>query len=558
GHPEYWCTPGVETTTGPLGAGFANAVGMAIAEEMLASIFNTSKHKIFDHYTYVLAGDGCMMEGVSSEAASLAGHLGLGKLIVFYDSNKITIEGSTELTFTEDVLGRFKAYGWQTLSADAYDVEGIHKLVEEAKAEKNKPSIILVKSVIGKGSPNLAGSHKVHGAPLGKEEVIAARKNLGIPENENFYVHPNAIKYFAEKKNEWKRVYDTWQATYMAWKKENPELKRKLDQFYSNNSSYLQSVQLPDFPEGTKMATRAASGKVLNALAAALPNLVGGSADLAPSNNTAMPDYMDFSRENRKGRTLHFGVREHAMGSITNGIWLHGGLRAFCATFLVFADYMRPSIRLAALMKLPVIYIFTHDSIYVGEDGPTHQPVETLASLRVIPNLVVLRPGDAQETALAWTIAAGRTGGPTALALTRQNLEVYPKADKDWKHTALRGAYIVKDCEGRPDVIVVATGSEVNLALKAAGCISDKKVRIVSMLSRELFYSQDDGFTETILPKGIKTVAVEAGVSFGWERVASGNNAILSINRFGESGPAEEVAEHLGLTVAALIEKIRN
>lgn len=554
GHPEYGWTAGVETTTGPLGAGLSNAVGMAIAEQMLASRFNTAKRTIIDHYTYVLSGDGCMMEGVTSEAASLAGHLGLGKLIVFYDSNKITIEGSTDLAFTEDVLARYRAYGWQTLSGDMYDLAGTAGLIGEAKAEKAKPTIILLKSVIGKGSPNMAGTHKVHGAPLGEEEVKATRKALGIPEDEAFFIAPEAVSYFDGKKADWSKAYEAWKSSFDAWAQENPELKKEWDAFFAARPDYAK-LPYPQFAEGDKLATRSASGKVLAAIAPAVPNLVGGSADLAPSNNTAMPGG-DFSKTDRKGRTLHFGVREHAMGGIVNGMALHG-FRPFCATFLVFADYMRPTVRLAALMELPIIYIFTHDSIYVGEDGPTHEPIEHIASLRIIPHVVVLRPADAQETALAWQMALEHANGPTVLALTRQNLAVFPKADADWKKTARKGAYLVKDCAGKPDVVVVATGSEVELALKAAALVQDKKIRIVSMISRELFQKQDKAFREGLVPGGVRTVVAEAGVRSGWEGIASSETDILSIDSFGKSGKAEAVAKSFGFTPENLASLIR-
>jgi transketolase len=559
GHPEYGDAKGIETTTGPLGAGFSNAVGMAIAEQMLAARFNTKEHAIFDHYTYVLSGDGCMMEGVTSEAASLAGHLKLGKVIVLYDSNHITIEGSTDLAFSEDVLTRYSAYGWQTLSCDAYDVEEINKNIESAKKEGNKPSIILLRSVIGKGSYSMEGSHETHGAPLGEEEIKATKEKLGVPTDKEFYIVPGTEEYFAAKREAWKKKYEKWQEVYDGWGKANPELKKELEKWFSDEADYHELIELPAFQAGDKMATRAASGKVLQSVAKSMGNLVGGSADLAPSNKTAMPDYGDFSAEDRTGRTLHFGVREHAMGGVTNGIALHGGLRPFCATFLVFLDYMRPAVRLASLMKLPVIFLYTHDSIYVGEDGPTHQPVEHLATLRAIPNMRVLRPGDAEETALAWAMAIASKEGPTVLALTRQKLEVYEKADPDWKHTAAaRGAYIVRDCEGTPDVVIAATGSEVTLALQAADLVKGKKLRVVSVVCKELFEAQENKFREKLFPSGVRVVAAEAGVRFGWCSIGASPEDILSIESFGESGPAEKVAAHFGFTaenLAKLIDK---
>ncbi|WP_319415900.1 transketolase [Marispirochaeta aestuarii] len=543
GHPEYGWTDGVETTTGPLGAGFSNAVGMAIAESMLAAKFNTSEHKVVDHYTYALSGDGCMMEGITSEAASLAGHLGLGRLIVFYDSNKISIEGNTDITFTESVADRYRAYNWQVLEGDMYDFAGMAGLIEKAKAEGGKPSLIILKSVIGKGSPNKAGSHDVHGAPLGTDEVKATRKNLGIPEDAEFYIDPKAVEYFKSRKADFQDAQDEWQAVFDAWAKATPELKKEWDQWMAGTPD-LSGIKWPEYKVGDSAATRSASGSAMKAIAAALGNFMGGSADLEPSNKTGLGQG-DYSRENCSGRTLRFGVREHAMGGIANGIALHGGLRTFCATFLVFADYMRPPIRLANLMKLPVTYVFTHDSIYVGEDGPTHQPVEHLESLRIIPGMTVLRPGDGEETNVAWEMALEKTDGPVALALTRQNLSVYQKADKDWQKTMRKGAYIVKEVDGTPDVVLVATGSEVNLALKAAD-MSGKKVRVVSMPSRETFLKQDAAFRKAILPEGVKTVVAETGIVNGWEGIASNADSVLCMRSFGESGPAGDVEKYFG------------
>lgn len=557
GHPEYGWTDGVETTTGPLGAGFSNGVGMAIAEEMLAAKFNTEKAKLIDHYVYVLSGDGCMMEGITSEAASLAGHLGLGKLIVFYDDNNITIEGNTSLAFTENVGDRYKAYGWQVLKGDAYDLDGIMSLVAEAKKEKNKPSIIILKSIIGKGSPNMAGGHKIHGTPLGDDEIKATRKALGIPENADFYVFPEAYEYFKEKKTLLKKKYDEWKAVYSTWRKENSDLAALWDKYMKEGPVAVADSALPVFQIDESVATRVASGKTLVNMCAAVPNLVGGSADLAPSNNTVVPDNGDFSREERAGRTLHFGVREHAMGGVANGIALHGGFRSYCATFLVFADYMRPAIRLASIMKIPTVFILTHDSIYVGEDGPTHQAVEQIESLRLIPNCRVLRPGDPQETVAGWQMAMERIDGPTAMAFSRQNLKTYPKADPDWKNSMRKGAYVVKDCEGRPDVVVLATGSEVNLALEALA-FTQKKVRIVSVPSRELFEAQGREYRNKLIPEGSRVVVAECGVSTGWKGYVKSDNDILAVDVFGESGNYKDVAKKFGFTpenLAAIINR---
>ena len=553
GHPELNHTEGVETTTGPLGAGFSNAVGMAVAETFLADKFNTKDASVIDHYTFSLAGDGCMMEGLTSESASLAGHLGLGKLIVFYDSNKITIEGSTDLAFTENVKMRYQAYNWQTLEGDMHNPEDIENLINQAKEETSKPTLIILKSIIGKGSPNREGTAGIHGAPLGEEEIALTRKNLGISVDESFYIAPEAVKYFNEKKVVSESDYSKWMEMFAVWSKNNPDLKKEWDLFFSKETN-LSGVKWPEFKVGDSAATRKISGAVIKALSNAVPNIIGGSADLAPSNNTAM-DHGDYGISNRGGRTLHFGVREHAMGGIANGLLLHGGLRTFCATFMVFADYMRPTIRLAALMNLPTIFIFTHDSVFVGEDGPTHQPVEHLASLRIIPGLTVLRPADGEETVEAWKMAVENTTGPTVLALTRQNLTVFAKDDSDWKSTIRKGAYIAADCSGKPDVVLVATGSEVNLAMDAAQA-SDKNVRVVSMVSRETFQSQDLTFRNNLIPTGIKTIVVEAGVRSGWEGIASSAEDILAIDTFGISAPAAELKKHFGLTVENLVKMI--
>ncbi len=556
GHPEYGVTPGIETTTGPLGQGFGNGVGMAIAEKMLAAKFNTAKHKIVDHFTYVLTGDGDMMEGISSEAASLAGHLGLGKLIVFYDSNSVTIEGSTDIAFTEDVLKRFEAYRWHTLSGDSYNFNEVAKLVEEAKGVKDRPTIIKLTSVIAKGSPHLAGNPKAHGAPLGEEEVKAVKKALGVPVDSRFYVADAALEYFKSRGELWEKEYMAWMDKFDKWKNENRELYNEWVDYFNRKKPSEYRIDMPEFRLGDKIATRAAGGKVLNAIAKAVPNLVGGSADLGPSNKTVMEGAGEFAKDNPSGRNIHFGVREHAMGSITNGIVLHGGLRPFCATFLVFSDYMKPPIRLASMMKIPVIYVFTHDSIFVGEDGPTHEPVEQLAALRSIPGLITLRPGDAEETAEAWLMAVGRQNGPVAMALTRQGLVVYSKYDKNWKDNIRKGAYIVKEPDGKPDVVVIATGSEVSLALEAAEKVKDKNIRVVSMISYELFKQQDDNFKNNIIPTNIRRVVVEAGTSFGWTGLVLNDSDAVVINRFGESGPGQEVAEDMGLTAESLVKRI--
>jgi transketolase len=549
GHPEYGQSGGIEVTTGPLGQGLAMSVGLAIAETMLAARFNTEKRRIVDHYTYVLAGDGCLEEGVSSEASSLAGHLRLGKLIVFYDSNKITIDGSTGLAFTEDTAKRYEAYGWQVLRGSMYDFDEIARLVREAKEETEKPSIIILTSVIGKGAPSKENTAGIHGAPLGSEEVAAARKKLGIPGD--FYTAPEAAEYFAVKRNEWKKIREGWLSEFEGWSKENPGKRKEWDAFYSGKYA---PAALPVFNAGDKIATRSAGNKALTAVAAVNENLVGGSADLKSPNAVGFGSA--YTAGDRGGRYIHYGIREFAMAAISNGIQVHGGLRAFCATFMVFADYLRPALRLSALMKQPVIYVFTHDSIFVGEDGPTHEPVEHLASLRAIPGVRVLRPADAEETAQAWAMAMEYSEGPSVLALSRQNITVFPKEDPDWKNTLRTGAYIVKQAGGNPDIVIIATGSEVGLALEAAAKVPEKKIRIVSMISRELFESQSGTIRDSIVPPGVRTVSCEAGVKQGWERWSKPED-IFSVDRFGESGPAAKVAEHLGFTAERLAGLLR-
>lgn len=562
GHPEYRVTPGVETTTGPLGQGLANAVGMAIGERMMAARFNTANASIFDHFTYALVGDGCLQEGVASEACSLAGTLGLGKLIVYYDSNAITIDGSTSLAFTEDVGKRFEAYGWQVLRGDMYDFDGLKALTERAKAEKGKPSIIILKSIIGKGSPTKQGTAGIHGSPLGAEEAARAKAALGIPQDKPFWVAPEAYTYFegrrktlAAQKAQWQKIFDGWRAA-------NPGLAAELSAWYANTPE--STPELPTFVQGDKLATRNASGKCLAAVAKAWPNLVGGSADLMgpnvvqlPANPSGAP--VDFNRDNPAGRYLHFGIREHGMAAIANGLALYGGLRPFVATFLVFADYLRPSIRMAALMKLPVIYVFTHDSIFVGEDGPTHEPVESLTALRTIPGLTVLRPADAEETGAAWLMAMQNVDGPTAIVLSRQNLPVLQKADPDWADTMKLGAYVVRNPDKTPDITLVASGSEVSLALKAADIVLGKKpslaISVVSMPCREAFFAASGTIRDVMLPPQAKIFVAEAGIGMGWEQIAPREN-IFSIERFGESGPGDKVAESLGFTAEKFAEKI--
>ena len=554
GHPEYGMAGGIEMTTGPLGQGLAASVGLAIAETMLAARFNTADHKIVDHYTYALAGDGCLQEGVTSEASSLAGHLGLGKLIVFYDSNKITIDGSTDLAFTEDTAKRYEAYGWQVLKGSMYNFEEISRLTAQAKAEIKKPTLIILTSIIGKGAPGKQNTADIHGAPLGMEELASARKALNIPSTDgslDFYIAPEAASYFREKQQEWKKAREKWLSEFEEWAGENPGLKKEWDVFHSGKAV---PADLPSFAIDEKIATRTAGNKALAAVARANLNLTGGAADLKSPNAVGIPGALAYSASERGGRYIHFGIREFGMAAICNGISLHGGLRSFCATFMVFSDYLRPALRLSAMMKQPVIYVLTHDSIFVGEDGPTHQPIEHLASLRAIPNVRVLRPADAEETAEAWAMAMERTDGPTILALSRQNTTVFAKDDLNWRKSIRTGAYVVQKGSSSPAAVLIATGSEAGLAIEAAA-LSGKSVRVVSMISRELFESQPAAIKEEIIPPNTRTIVCEAGVSQGWERWSKPAD-ILSINRFGESGPANKVAEHLGFTVKALAEII--
>ena len=555
GHPEYGMTDGVECTSGPLGQGVAMAVGMAVAETMLAARFNTKKHTIVDHYTYSLVGEGCLQEGVASEACSLAGHLKLGKLIVFYDENRISIDGSTDITFTEDIAKRFDAYGWQILHGSMYNPSEILSLTEEAKKCTDKPTLIMLKSVIGFGSP-LQGTADVHGAPLGAEGIQTAKKTLGLPEDKDFYVFPEAYDYFAGKKAHFAKAQEDWNTEFKAWSKENPELRAEWDAFYAGKPT----GQAADagFKPSDKTATRTAGGKALNVMADRYLNLVGGSADLSGPNKTQLKNGGGiYSAENRGGRTIEFGIREFAMSALCSGISLHGGLRPFCATFLVFSDYMRAQIRLASLMRQPVIYIFTHDSIYVGEDGPTHQPIETLASLRAIPGVQVLRPGDAEETEAAWEMAMAAHDHPVCIILTRQDLQGYEKSDTDWKNTVKCGAYIAKDCEGAPDVTVLASGSEVSMAIAASKMVSAKKIRVVSVIDLKLFTNLSAADREKLTGKGARIVTAEAGIGTEWRQFASDAHDVFCIDSFGESGPAEKVAEHLGFTAEKLTEILK-
>jgi transketolase len=554
GHPEFGWTDGVENTSGPLGQGIALAAGMALAESIEAAKYNRGGHKIVDHYTYCLCGEGCLEEGVSSEACSFAGHNKLGKLIVFYDQNKISIDGSTDITFTEDIGKRYEAYGWQVLKGDMYNVKGLVKLVEKAKKCTDKPTLIMLKSTIGKYAPK-QGTASVHGEPLGDADVAATKKNLGINPEEFFYVDPDALRYFNDKKAEFAKKQADWNTDFEQWAKENPELAAQWKASFEGTADG--TADDPVYEKGASVATRTASGDMINAMGLRYSYLVGGSADLKGSNKSGMKcDGGTYTPSNRAGRSIEYGIREFGMASEALGMTAHGGIRPFVATYLVFSDYMRPSIRLASIMKQPVIYDLTHDSIFVGEDGPTHQPIEQLSSLRAIPGVQVLRPGDAEETVSAWHMAMESKDHPVVLALTRQNVPVYEKEDSDWKENIKKGAYVVKTGAETPDVTVVATGSEVNTALEAAAMVTDKKIRVVSVLDKKLFES-DEAYMKEVLGGAKRVIVAEAGCSTGWEAVATSRRDLFTIDRFGESGPGKKVAEALGFTAEKLAELIK-
>ena len=561
GHPELGQTPGVETTTGPLGQGFANAVGMALAENHLAGRFNRPGYDLVNHYTFVFCGDGDLMEGVASEAASLAGHLRLGKLICIYDDNKISIEGGTGITFTEDVALRFKAYGWQTVTvADGNDTTVIETAIRSAMADSERPSIILLRTEIAYGSPNKQGSADAHGAPLGEEEVCLTKECLGCPKDELFCIPPEVLEKCREAVDKGKAAEAAWQEIHDRYVKAHPDLAAKWVDAVSGFVPDNLGDDLPDFStQDAPIATRSASGQVLNVLAEKLPTLVGGSADLAPSNKTYIDHAPEFQHHAPQGRNIRFGVREHAMAAMMNGMFLHHGVRPYGGTFLVFADYMRPAIRLAGLMNLSVIYVFTHDSVAVGEDGPTHQPVEQLASLRIIPRLTVIRPADATETAEAWHTAL-KTVGPAALVLSRQKLPVLDRRRYPPATELANGAYILADTEGVPDLILIASGSEVHLALEAAAELAKEgvKTRVVSMPSWELFEKTPASYKNRVLPPEVKRrLAVEAGHPMGWERYVGSDGKVLGIDQFGASAPGAAVMEKFGITKDNLITEAR-
>ena len=552
GHPEAGLTPGVETTTGPLGQGFATGVGMAMAERHLAARFNTDAHPIVDHYTYAIVSDGDLMEGVTAEAASLAGHLKLGRLIYLYDDNDISLDGPTSLSFTEDVGARFRAYGWQVLRvADGNDVDAIARAIEEAQADTERPSLIMVKTVIGYGSPHKAGTSKVHGSPLGEEEVRLTKENLGWPTEPPFYVPDDVLAHFRQAVERGAQQQADWQARFDAWAAANAEKAALWQQMFADAPSADWDAILPRFEVGEQLATRAASGVVLNAIAEHVPALIGGAADLDSSTKTTIKASEDFQAGQYAGRNLRFGVREHAMGAAVNGIAAHGGLIPYSATFLVFSDYMRGAMRVAALSHFAPIFIFTHDSVAIGEDGPTHQPVEHVMSLRLMPNLDVIRPADPNETAAAWRCAVEERDRPTVLVLTRQKVPALAP-DAGMAEGVARGAYVLADApNGAPDVLLLATGSEVHLALEARDLLAEQGVaaRVVSMPCWERFERQPQAYHDAVLPPDVQArVAVEAGVTLGWQKWVGERGAVVGVDRFGASAPYKVIMEKFGLT----------
>ena len=572
GHPEYGLTPGVEVTTGPLGQGFAMGVGLAMAEAHLAACYNRPDHTLVDHYTYGIVSDGDLMEGISHEAASLAGHWQLGKLIYLYDDNRISLAGSTDLSYTEDVTRRFEAYGWQVLLVeDGNDLAAIEAALSAARSDTQHPTLIRVRTIIGFGAPHKQNTFEAHGSPLGPDEVKAAKENLDWPVEPPFYVPTEALDHFRHVLESGKAQQAAWQAQFDAYAVAYPELAAEFARVLQGELPERWNQDLPVFPAGKGQATRVSSGQVLNALALKVPQIMGGSADLNPSTNTALKGLGDFQSPDRPaahtqgavgggwsyaGRNIHYGVREHAMGSLSNGLAAHGGVIPFTATFLQFADYMRPAIRLAALMEQRVIFVFTHDSIFLGEDGPTHQPVEHLAALRAIPNLVVLRPADANETAVAWQMALERSHGPTALIFSRQAVPTFDRGAVASAEGVRRGGYVLIDAPGTPDLILIGTGSEVALAVSARSELAQYgiKARVVSLPSWKVFDAQPREYRESVLPPGIKArLAIEAGVAQGWHKYVGDQGKIMSIERFGASAPAGVLAEKFGFTVEAVV-----
>ncbi|MED1201902.1 transketolase [Heyndrickxia acidicola] len=563
GHPEYGHTDGVEATTGPLGQGVAMAVGMAMAERHLAGVYNKDHFNVVDHYTYAVCGDGDLMEGISSEAASLAGHLKLGKLIMLYDSNDISLDGDLDKAFTESVKGRFEAYGWHYLRVeDGNDINAVAHAIEEAKKETSRPTLIEVKTIIGYGSPNRSGKHTVHGAPLGEDEMKLTKEFYKWTFDEDFYVPSEVYERFKErvvekglkKEKEWEKLFQDYESEY-------PELAAQLDKAIKGELPEVWDKDIPVYEEGKALASRASSGEVINAIAKNVPTFIGGSADLAGSNNTMIKGDKDFTPESYEGRNIWFGVREFGMGGAMNGLALHGGLQVYGGTFFVFSDYLRPAIRLAALMSLPVTYVFTHDSIAVGEDGPTHEPIEQLAALRAMPNLSVIRPADGNETAAAWKLALTSKDNPTALILTRQGLPTLKSTASVAEEGVSKGAYVVSPSEKeQTDILLLASGSEVNLAIEAQKWLAKENISasVVSMPSFDRFESQSKEYKETVLPQSVKKrLAIEMASSFGWDRYTGDEGDILAIDRFGASGKGDKVMAELGFTVENVVSRVK-
>ena len=561
GHPEYGLMPGIEVTTGPLGQGFANGVGMAIAQKYMAARYNQPDFKIFDYKIYAICSDGDLMEGVSAEAASLAGHLKLGNIIYFYDDNNITIEGDTDLTFNEDVGKRFEAYGWHVQNvSDINDLDSLSKAIKNAQKDTNRPSLIKVQSVIGYGSPNKHNTAAAHGSPLGEEELRLVKENFGFNPDKSFVVSDEVLDFYRKAGKKSAENEKVWNELYKNYKKRHPDLAKEFETISDGKLPDGWEKKLPTFEAGKEMATRKASGKTLNAIAEYFPQLIGGSADLAPSTDTNLDDYKSFSPKNWDGRNFHFGIREHAMGAVLNGMALSKYLIPYGATFLIFSDYMRPPLRLAAIMKLRTIMVFTHDSIGLGEDGTTHQPVEQLIGLRTVPNLTVIRPADANETAQAWRVAIKHTDGPIALSLTRQEIPIIDQKKYAKAKNLEKGAYILSDCEGDPDIILIATGSEVHLILEAQEKLKKSKIeaRVVSMPSWNLFDKQSSSYKETVFPKIIrKRLAVEAGSPIGWLKYTTDDGDVIGFDKFGESAPGDEVMKEYGFSVENVVKRAK-
>jgi transketolase len=562
GHPEYGLAPGVDVTTGPLGQGFANGVGFAIAQKHLAARYNKPGFEIFNYHIYAICSDGDMMEGVTSEAASMAGHLELGNIIYLYDDNHISIEGSTDITFNENVEKRFEAYGWHVQHVDdVNDIHALHQAIINAKAEQQKPSLIRVRSLIAYGSPNKSGTAGSHGAPLGPDEVKLVKEFFGFDPEKSFYVPDEVLEYYRKKGARGIEYEEKWNKLFSDYKEKFPELAAEYENAAAGKLPEGWKDSLPVFKASDpKMATRVASGKTLNAVAAKIPNLIGGAADLAPSTETNLKDYFSFTSENRAGRNFHFGIREHAMGSALVGMSLTHGVIPFGATFLMFSEYMRPPIRLAAIMKINPIFVYTHDSIGLGEDGTTHQPIEQLASLRSIPNITVIRPADANESVHAWRVALEHKGGPVVLVFTRQGLPIIDQDKYAKAENVEKGAYVLSDAEGKPELILIATGSEVSLIMQAQAKLTEEgiKARVVSMPSWELFEKQDAAYKESVLPKALKKrLAVEMASPMGWHKYVTDEGDILGMTTFGESAPAEALYKEFGFTVDNVVAKAK-